>query len=110
MQIPAGLAPAEARLGVGGLVLFGPEHPGGKQAVEQGLHERRAEEVLAALALEGHAQGLLEGLAGGDEGGQLAALLDPGARLAGVAGEEPGELLRRDDLRLAQHGSLEELG
>ena len=42
--------------------------------------------------------------------GSVAALLDPGASLARVAGQEPGELLRRDDLRLAQHGALEELG
>ena len=44
-----------------------------------------------------------------DERGQLAALLDPGASLARVAGQKPGELLRSDDLRLTQHGSLEEL-
>ena len=109
-QVLGGLAPAKARLGVGVGVVLRPEHPGGKQAVEEGLHERRAEEVLAAFALEGHAQRLFERRARDRQGGQLAAFLDAGARLAGVAGEEPGEVLRRDDRHRAQHDAPQELG
>ena len=109
VQIPGRLAPAEARLGVCGRLLLAPEDPGGEQTVEEGLHERGAEEVLAALALEGHAQCLLQGLARGDQSGELAAFLDTGTRLAGVAGQEPGEFLWRRDLRRAQHDALEEL-
>ena len=62
VQVAGGLAPAKAGLFVGGLVLFGPEDPGGKEAVEQRLDERRAEEVVAALAFKGHAQRFLERL------------------------------------------------
>ena len=46
-------------------VMLGPEHPGGEQAVEEGLHEGRAEEVLALLAGELQAERLFEGGARG---------------------------------------------
>ena len=109
VQVAGGLAPAEARLRVGGRMVLGPEDPGGEEAVEQGLDEGGAEEVLALLAREAHAERLFEGLARAHPVGQVA-LLGAGAGLAGVAGEEPGEVLGRGDLRLAQQHAPQEVG
>jgi hypothetical protein len=65
--------------------------------------------VLAALALEGHAERLLECLASGGQGGKRAALLYSGSRLARVGSKKPGELLRCCNLRLTQHGAFQEV-
>ena len=74
-------------------MVLGPEDPGGEEAVEERLHERGAEEVVALLTGEAHAEGLFEGGARGREGGQVA-LLGAGPGLARVRGKEPGQVLR----------------
>src|SRR5665648_660439 len=58
VQIARRRAPVEADAGVGAWVVFGREDPGGEEAVEQRLHQGRAEEVLALLTREAHAEGL----------------------------------------------------
>ena len=65
-----------------------PQHPGGEDAVEEGLHQRRAEEGCAALPLELHAQRLLQGDPHGVEGGSVAGSLDPGQAVSGVGGQQ----------------------
>ncbi len=64
--------------------------------------------MLALLAREAHAERLFERLARGRQSRQVA-LLGAGPRLARVGGEEPGEVLRRGDLRLAQQAAPQEL-
>ena len=48
-----------------------PQHPGGEDAVEQGLHQGRVEEARALLALEAHPEGLFERGAHCGEGGRV---------------------------------------
>ena len=74
-----------------------PEHPGGEDAVEEGLDEGGAEECRAAVALEADAEGLLQGGADGMERGRVAGGLDAGQAVAGVGGEEPCQVLRLDE-------------
>ena len=75
-----------------------PEHPGGEEAVEERLHQRRAEEVIALASPEVDAQRLLQVAADLGQLGEVAGLhglADAGAGLAGVGGQEPRHLLRR---------------
>src|SRR5665647_3907420 len=90
-------------------MLLSPEDPGGEQAVEEGLHEGRAKEVLALLAGELHAERFFQGNSRRSQGRQVA-LLGAGPCFARVGSQEPGEVLRRGDLRLTQQATLEELG
>ena len=92
-----------------GPVLAAPEHPGGEDAVEERLHERGAEEVLALLALELHAEGFFQSLPQAFQGGQVGGLLDAGAGLAGIRGEKPREVLRVGQRRGVEHDAAEEL-
>ena len=50
------------------------QHPGGEHAVEERLHQRGAEEMLALLAGELHAQGFFQGVADGLQGRQFLLL------------------------------------
>lgn len=89
-------------------VAFVPENPCGEDAVEEGLDERGAEEVLAFLALEGDAEGVAEGFLDRIkrlERGDFHA----GAGFAGITGEEGGEVFRRGDAGIAAQGTAEEL-
>lgn len=70
-----------------------PEDPRRKHAVEECLHERRAEEVLPLLARERDPKGLLERRAQRRQRGQVRGL-DAMAGVAGVGREEPGDVLR----------------
>lgn len=89
-----GLAPLEAVFGR--WVALVAENPCGEDAVEEGLDEGGAEEVVALFALEGDAEGVAEGFADGIEGFERSDL-DAGAGFAGVAGEEGGEVFGGGD-------------
>ena len=74
-----------------------PEDPGGENAVEERLHQCRAEEGRAAFVLEADAQRLLQGGADGGERRRVAGGLDPRQTVAGVGGEQPGQVPRLDE-------------
>ena len=93
--MPDGLVPVEPVSGRRSLA--GPEDPRGEYAVEEGLDEGGSEECRAAVALEADAEGILEGGADGMEGRRVASRLDTGEAVAGVGGEEPGQVLRLDE-------------
>ena len=97
-QVPDRGPPVEA---LGRTCSTGPQHPGGEQAVEQGLHQGRAEEGLAARALEANPQGLLEGGAHRLQRLCVAGGLDPRQPVAGVRRQQPGEVPR-----LGQRGAV----
>ena len=90
-QVPHRSLPLESVHAAGTLPV--PEHPGGKDAVEERLDEAGAEEGGAACFVEADAQRLLEGGADGGEGGGVAGGLDAGQAVAGVGGEQHGEIL-----------------
>ena len=69
-----------------------PKHPRRKDAVEEGLHQCRTEEGRAPLALEPDAQRLLERRAHGVEGRGIAGGFDAGQAVAGVGGQQPGQV------------------
>ena len=101
VERPGGGLPVE---GVGAVRSFlVPEHPGGEDAVEEGLDEGGAEEVLALFGLELHAEGLFQRGADGGEGGEVAGVLDAGAGVAGVGGEEEGDVAR-----VVERGGMEQ--
>ena len=80
--MPDGFVPVE---GTGGWRrLARPEHPGGEDAVEEGLYEGGAEECGAALALEPDSESVLQCGADGGERGRVAGSLDPCESVAGV--------------------------
>ena len=89
-QMPSGGAPVERARGRRRLAR--PEHPGGEDAVEKGLHQRRAEEGRPGLVFELDAQRLLQGGADGGERWRVAGGLDPRQAVAGVGGEELGKV------------------
>ena len=93
--MPDGGAPVERSGGRRGLA--GPEHPGGEDAVEEGLHEGGAEEGGAALALEADSQGLLQRGADGPQRRLVARRLYAGQAVSRVGGEQPCEVLRLDE-------------
>jgi len=107
MQVVGGRAPVELVGGIG--MFFAPQHPGGKDSVEERLHQGRAEEVIAAVALEGDAEGFLEGDANGVERGQVGAL-DAHAGIAGVGGQEPGDIFGVGQRRAAEHDAPQVFG
>ena len=106
-QVPDGSAPVEA-VSLPGLPR--PQHPGGEQAVEQGLHEGRAEEGLASRTLEAHPQGLLQGGAHRLQRLGVARGLDPRQPVAGVRRQQPGQIPRLGERRAVSQGPAEILG
>ena len=80
-----------------------PQHPRGKDAVEQGLHQRRAEERRAALALEPHAQGLLQRGPHGVQRRCVAGRFHPRQPVAGVGRHEAGQIPRFGELGPVSH-------
>ena len=89
VQIPGGGPPVECTRSA----LPRPQHPGGKHPVEQGLHQGRAEKAFAAAALEFQAQRPFQPLAQQHQSRQIAGAVHPGAGLAGVRREKPGQVL-----------------
>ena len=74
--------------------LPGPQYPGGKYAVEQRLYQGRAEECCAALALEADSERLLQRRNGQRPmPASRRQLIYAGESVAGIGGEEPGEVL-----------------
>ena len=71
-----------------------PQHPGGEDAVEQGLHQGRVEEARTLLALEADAERLLKRRAHRRERRRVARRLNPREAVAGIGGEQPGQILR----------------
>ena len=70
-----------------------PQHPGREDAVEEGLHQRRAEEGRAPLALETDAQRLLQRRPHGVQRLEgVARCFHPGQAVAGVGGQQPGQV------------------
>ena len=63
--------------------------------------------MLALLGLELHAQRLFQRGADGGEGGEVAGVLDAGAGVAGVRGEEEGEVAWVVEGRGVKHHALE---
>ena len=49
--------------------MFGPEYPGGEDAIEKRLDEGRAEKMLAFLAFKGEAESFFESRADSGKGG-----------------------------------------
>ena len=81
-----------------------PQHPGGEDAVEQRLHQRRMEEARALLALEADAQRLLQRQPHRLERRRIVSRLDPRQPVAGVGGEQPSQVLRlRERGPMRQH-------
>jgi hypothetical protein len=90
VQGPSGGAPIEIAFAMG--IFLVPEDPGGEDTVEKCLDEGGAEEMLAFIVLELHAEGFLEGGADGGEGRKISDGFDAGACVAGVGGEEEGDV------------------
>ena len=99
-------APRKAAGGLLGLLL-GPVNPGGEHAVEQRLHKRGAEEVVAVRAFEPQAERVLQGAAQRGEGLHVAGVLDALQAGAGVGGQEPGEVGGVAQRRVAEQRPLE---
>ena len=83
-----------------------PQNPGGEDAVEEGLNERRTKEMLAFLALEAQAEGVFEGLPQAGQGREIG-LFDAQARVVGVGGENAGHVLRSGQRRIMEQHTLE---
>lgn len=105
-QSLVGIAPGKTLVGSG---LVAPGHPGGEHAVEQRLHQRRAEEVLAILALEAEAQTLFHGLPLAFEGGQGRVLFHPLPRLSRIARQQRGQILGLPQGRGLEQGPAQEI-
>ena len=108
MERPRGGLPVEGVRARG--VFLVPQHPRREDPVEERLHERGAEEVLALVRLELHAQRLLQRGADGGERGQIPGRLDAGAGVAGVGGEKEGDILGIVQRRGVEQDALEVFG
>ena len=94
-EIVGGETPIEVRAGRAAFGRATPEHPGGEDAVKEGLNERGAEEVLALFAFEAHAKRFLEGFFDRVEAGK-GMVFGACAGLARVRSEKPGNVLGLD--------------
>ncbi len=65
--------------------------------------------MLAALALEAHAQRPLQRLLQRAQGAQVGGVLQPGAGFAGVGGQEEGQVLRVAEGGAQQQGAAQEV-
>ena len=83
MKRPPGGVPIELGLGPQRL-LFAPLHPSREDAIEESLHKRRAEKMLALVSLELHAQSLFQARANRGQRRQLGLLLDAGKRISRI--------------------------
>ena len=71
-----------------------PQHPRGEDAVEERLHQRRAEEAPAPFALEPDAKRVLKCRAHRGKLRRAARRLDAGEAIACVGGEQPRQVPR----------------
>ena len=95
-QMPNRLPPAEGAAGRRGLTA--PEHPSGEDAVEERLHQRGLKEAQAAFALEVQPQRLLQCAAQRLKRFGIVTGLHPAEPIAGIGGEQVGQILRFHDL------------
>lgn len=87
-------------------VLLMPEHPGRKEAIEQGLHQRGAEERFPLLGLKVETQSRFQLGADALQRGLVDGVaLQTGARLAGVGSQHRGDFLGCAQRRLAAQGA-----
>ena len=81
-----------------------PDHPGGEDPVEQGLHQGGTEEGGAIVALKAHAQGFFQGCAHRSEGRRVAGYFDSCQAVPGVGRQQPGHVLGLGQRnRMGQH-------
>ena len=118
--MPDGVVPVEGTSR--GRRLSRPEHPGGEDAVEEGLHQRGAEEGRPVLALEADSQRLLQRRAHRPERRRVACRLDPrqpvprvgrqqprqvpGLDQRGAMGQRPAQVLSQAGASLPGEGTL----
>ena len=107
-EVVGGDAPVEARAGRAAFGSTAPEDPGGEDAVEEGLDEGGAEEVLALFAFELDAERFLESVFDGVEAGE-GMVFGAGAGFASVGGEKPGYVFGLDKRRAVEHDAGEEV-
>ena len=103
----AQVAAASCQLNVAAVSLrlvLRPTAPRRRDAVEERLDQRGLEEVLAAVARGTSCPAILPGPAGSGQRGQVAAL--DAAGVAGVGGQEPGQVLGVGQGRVVLHGPL----
>lgn len=93
----------------GGWILFAPKHPGREDAIEQGLYQAGAEEVLTFPAFKFQSEGLLKRSADVGQSGQFAFCLDTRLGFAGVEREYPCDILRSDESGGRQDGELKKI-
>ena len=89
--------------------LTGPQHPGGEDAVEEGLYQGGAEEGGSPVSLELHAQRFLQRLTHGIEGLGCARGFNPGEPVTGVGSQDPGQVARLGQLRTMGQGAAQVL-
>jgi hypothetical protein len=107
-EIVGGEAPIEARARRAAFRRATPEHPGGEDAVKEGLDESRTEEVLAFFAFKPDAERFLEGLFDGIEAGE-GMVFSACTGFARVGREEPGYLLWLDERCAVEHDASEKV-
>jgi hypothetical protein len=105
MQCPLRGAPIKVVLTV--RVVGMPDHPGGEEAVEEGLHDRRTEEFVAAFVREVDAERLFDSTSEIGEAGGIRSKTRP--CIACVGGEESRDLLRRVQRGVVEHDALYEI-
>ena len=116
-EIPVGFAPAElSGVGIAGeersrsgfcAVSTRPQHPSGEDAVEQRLHQRRAEEPQAPFALKPDPERLLQRQAHRGQLRRAARRVGAGEAVSRVRGEQPRQILRLSQRRSVQQRPCE---
>ncbi len=86
-----------------------PQHPRGEDAVEQRLHQRRAEEAPALFALEPDTERFLKCRPHGGELRRVTRRLDAGKAVARVRGKQPRQIPRLRQRRAVRQRPCEVL-
>src|ERR1019366_6230242 len=94
-EVVSGKSPIKVRARSAAFGCATPEHPGGEDAVKEGLDKGGAEEVLASFAFESHAERFLQGLLDGVEAGERM-VFGACAGFSRVGREEPAYFLGLD--------------
>jgi hypothetical protein len=102
-------APVEASIGNAALGRTPPENPGREDAVEEGLDEGGAEEVLAFFALKADAERFLEGSFDCIETGERM-VFHAGAGFACIGRQKPCYVSGLDERRTIKHDAGEKVG
>ena len=86
-----------------------PEDPGGEEAVEQGLHQRGLEEAFSFLVGHLQAEGVFHRFADRFHHLVRGGMFHTAAGIAGVAGQEPGDVLGIRQRRGAEQATAEKV-